>query len=341
MRRTGNIILLLAAVLLAAAACQRRPFAQTQSKVSLQLDIKTDIINHVQAELPADLRVDLYDPETAQLVYTDYVGPYGGYIHPEAGVYDMIVYSIGSESTLVHNEHDYNAIEAYTNEVSSFIKAQMAQFLAKRAKAARERAAKGLSVDDTKKPVPMEEPVVNQPDHMFVGWYHNLEVPVVYEDDPVREIYVEVDVHTIVETWQVEVEIAQGSQWIRDHVPLMSGQRGSVHIGPNVASEKIVSIYFDMKMEDREDGGKSLKGVFNTFGRHTDSSQGQSLDLNIKDSGGGDHLYHFDVTDQFIDNEKRYILVKEPIVIEEPKVEGGGFQPVVDDWDDVVTDIIL
>ena len=59
------------------------------------------------------------------------------------------------------------------------------------------------------------------------------------------------------------------------------------------------------------------------------------------DSGGGDHLFHFDVTDQFTDNEDRYILIKEKIVIEEPKVEGGGFQPVVDEWDDVITDIIL
>ena len=102
-------------LLVLCSSCQRRPFAERQSKVAINLDIKTNIINHAEVELPEDMRVDLYDPETAQLVYTDYVGPYGGYIHPEAGTYDMIVYSIGSESTIIHNEHDYNEIEAYTN----------------------------------------------------------------------------------------------------------------------------------------------------------------------------------------------------------------------------------
>lgn len=344
MRKTGNIFLFLVVALILVGACQRRPFAVSQSKVTLDLEVNTNIINHVQAELPENMRVDLYDPETAQLVYTDYVGPQGGYIHPAAGIYDMIVYSIGSETVLIHNEHDYHEIEAYTNEVSAFIKSQLSQFLAKRSMAAKERAAKELSVSvggGTKEPVQTEEPIVNQPDHMFVGWYHNLEVPVVYEDDPVQEIYVEVDLHTIVQTWQVEVQTVEGSQWITDMVSLMSGQRGSVHIGPNIASEKVVSVFFDMKVEDREDGGKCLKGKFNTFGKHPDYTSGLSFDLNIKDSGGGDHLFHFDVTDQFTDNEDRYILIKEKIVIEEPKVEGGGFQPVVDEWEDVITDIIL
>ena len=118
--------------MLTAVSCQRRPFAEYRSKVSLNVIINTNIINHVQDELPETMRVDLYDPQTGQLKYTDYVGPTGGYIHPAPGVYDMIVYSIGSESTIIHNEENFNDIEAYTNEVSAFIKGQMAQFLAKR-----------------------------------------------------------------------------------------------------------------------------------------------------------------------------------------------------------------
>ena len=347
MRRLVCIFMTVLAVLLC-GSCQRRPFAESRSKVSVVLDVNTTIINHVQSELPGNMRVDLYDPETAELVYTDYISPEGGYIHPAPGIYDMIVYSIGSESTLIHNEHNYNEIEAYTNEVSAFIKSQLAQFLAKRAKAAKERAAKEyaaalMSGDPMTKepPVYSEEPVVNQPDHMFVGWYHNLEVPVVYEDDPIREIYVEVEAHTIVETWMVEVQTVEGSQWISSMVSLMSGQRGSVHIGPNIASEKVVSVFFEMAVEDREDGGKCLKGKFNTFGKHPDYSSDLSFDLNVKDTGGGDQLFHFDVTDQFTDNEERYILIKEKVVVEEPKVQGGGFQPTVDDWDEVRTDIIL
>ena len=340
------------AVLLA-GSCQRRSFAEHRSKISLNLMINTNIVNHVQEELPANMRVDLYDPETGQLRYTDYVGPTGGYIHPVPGIYDMIVYSIGTESIIVRNEQNFDEIEAYTNEVSAFIKGQMSQFLAKRAKAAKERAAKKYAMmmqqqqqsEDTeaKAPAPFEdELVVNEPDHIFVGWYHNMEVPVIYEDDGDVEIYAEVDVHSIVETWQVEVRNIEGTEWIGSMISLMSGQKGSVYMGPNAHSERIVSVYFDMKVQDREDGnGKCLKGKLNTFGVHPDNLAGATLDLNIQDKGGTDFTYHFDVSDQFENNEKRYILIEQPLVVEEPKVTGGGFQPKVDPWDDVRTDINL
>lgn len=340
-------------VFLLAGSCQRRPFAEHRSKVLLKLQVHTNIVNHFQEELPENMRVDLYDPQTGQLVYTDYVGPTGGYIYPAPGTYDMIVYSIGTESTIVHNEHNFDEIEAYTNEISSFIRGQMAQFLAKRAQAARERAAERYEmlmqqqqqsegVGAKAPPAYEDELVVNAPDHLFVGWYHNLDIPVVFEEDGDVEILVEVDVHTIVETWQVEVRNIEGAEWIASTMSLMSGQKGSVHMGPNVHSERVVSVYFDMRLEDREDGkGKCLKGKLNTFGLHPDNLSGASLDLNIRDKGDADFVYHFDVTDQFEDNEERYILIEQPIVVEEPKVEGGGFQPTVDDWNDVRTDIYL
>ena len=112
-------------------------------------------------------------------------------------------------------------------------------------------------------------------------------------------------------------------------------------MGPNVHSEKIVSVLFDMTLEEKEDGSKCLKGKFNTFGQHPGAIAGSYLDLNIIDTGGQDNMFHFDVTEQFINNEDRYIFIKESIKIEQPKVEGGGFQPVVDEWDEVYTDIIL
>ena len=347
MRWIRNIIMIVMVVLLA-GACQRRPFAESNTKVSLKLIINTNIVNHTQGELPENMRVDLYDPETAQLRYTDYVGPHGGTIHPAPGVYDMIVYSIGSESTIVHNEQNYNKIEAYTNEVSAFLKGQIAQFLAKRSQAVKERVAKKYAAlmqdgEQIEKAPQLneEELVVNQPDHIFVGWYHNLEIPVIYEHDEIREIYVEVDAHTLVETWEVEIRNLEGAKWIGSTVTLMSGQKGSVHMGPNIHSERIVSVYFDMKVEQREDGGHCLKGKFNTFGLHPDNMVGAYLDLNIKDKGGTDFMHQFEVTDQFYNNPDRYILIEEKLVVEEPKVEGGGFQPEVEDWEEIKTDINL
>lgn len=329
MRRFVYMIMTMVMAVLMLGACQRRPFAENRSQVYIALKINTDIVNHTLHELPENMRVDLYDPETAELVFTDYVGPEGGIIHPVPGIYDMIVYSIGSESTLIQNEHNYNTIEAYTNEISAQLKSQISQFMAKRAKA-------------TKDPVPYtDEPVVNQPDHIFVGWYHELEIPVTYVDEPVREVYVEVDAHTLVETWQVEIRNVEGSELVTESLSLISGQRGSVHIGPNVASEKIVSVFFEMHLEDRQGGGKCLKGKFNSFGRHPDKAGDVNIDLSVRNRGGGEQIFHFDVTDKFENNPQRYILIEDPITIIESSGGGGGFKPVVDDWEDINTDIDL
>ena len=346
MRRFGYMIMTLMMVVLVLGACQRRPFAENRSKLTIALNIDTDIVNHTMDELPENVRVDLYDPQTRALVYTDYIGPTGGVVHPAPGKYDMLIYSIGTESTQIHNEHDYNAIEAYTNEVPAHIKSQLSQFMAMRAKAARERFAgltvKGDATDEqTKDPVQYtDEPVVNQPDHIFVGRHDQLHIPVSYEGEPIDEVYVEVDAHTLVETWQVEIRNVDGAEWISRTVALASSQSGSVHIGPNMASDKVVSVLFDMKVEDREDGGKCLKGKFNTFGLHPDRENEVNMDISVMNMSGGEQTFHFDITDQFENNPQRYILIQEPIEVEKSKV-GGGFQPEVDDWDDIHTDIIL
>lgn len=323
-------------LLLCFASCQRRPFAEDRSKVYLDLRLNLEIVNHEVEELPQNMRVDLYDPETGNIMYTDYVGPKGGYIHPMPGTYNLVVYNIGTESTIVHNEHDYNKIEAYTNEISSFLKSQMREFLAKRYKLSKG----GDPVDKAPQPN-LDELVVNEPDHIFVGWHNNLEVPVTYEYEDFKEVYVEVEAHTIVQTWQVEIRNVEGAQWIGSTVAIMSGQKASVHIGPNIHSDTVAGVYFEMALEDNETGGKCLKGKFNTFGIHPVNVVGASLDLGVRDRAGQDFMFQYDVTDQFEDNEQRYIVIEEPLVIEEPKVEGGGFQPVVDDWDEIVTDIEL
>ena len=120
MRRLKFIIPLLM-MILCMVSCERRPFSSYSSKVILNLEIDTDILHHEVKTLPTDMVVHLYDPETGKLVYTDYVGPKGGEIHPLPGEYDMVVYNFGTESTIVQNDKHFHEIEAYTNEVSSFL----------------------------------------------------------------------------------------------------------------------------------------------------------------------------------------------------------------------------
>lgn len=322
------MILLLAAALLA-GSCQRRDFVERTTGVNLILKINTQIVNHNEHPLPETMRVDLYNMKTGKIAYTDYVSPTGGYIHPVPGDYDLVLYNIGTESTQVRNEHDFNQIEAFTSEVSAFLKGQLAQFLASVAKSKAERA-------QTKAPV--EETIVYEPDHLFVGMAHGVNIPVRYEGEEDLEVVIEVDAHTVVETWRVSVTNVIGLEYVRDVVALMSGQVESHFIGKEEKSDKSVSVFFEM-YKDMENN--ALVGRFNTFGKQPSEISSLDFDINVTDTGGEEHHFHFDVDSQFMDNPDNHIQVEEQIEVKEPKPGGGGFDPSVEDWENVNTDIIL
>ena len=66
-----------------------------------------------------------------------------------------------------------------------------------------------------------------------------------------------------------------------------------------------------------------------------------SLDVSITDSGGNTYDLHYDITSDFLDNPERVIVIEDDISIDPPSSGGGGFDPSVEDWDDVTSDIEL
>lgn len=328
MMKGRTVIVMLAAVVMSALSCQRRDFAEKVTEVNLSLNIKTHVANAGEVPAPETMRVDLYDVKTGKLKYTDYIEAEGGYIHPAPGTYDMVIYNIGTEAVQIRNESDINEIEAYTSEVSAFLKGQLAQFFADIAK---------IKESQERSKSPADEKVIYEPDHIFVGRADEVEIPVIYEGEE-REVVIEVDAHPEVETWKVTVANVKGLEYVQNVVAVISGQAESHFIGRGEDSGESVSIYFEKK-KDMEN--KVLTGTFNTFGKHPTEKGILSLDINVTDTGGSDHHFHFDVDSQFQDNPDSHIVIDDPIEIEEPKVAGGGFAPSVDDWEDVNTDIDL
>lgn len=318
MMKGRTVIVMLAAVVMSALSCQRRDFAEKVTEVNLSLNVKTHVANAGEVPAPETMRVDLYDVKTGKLKYTDYIEAEGGYIHPAPGTYDMVIYNIGTEAVQIRNESDINEIEAYTSEVSAFLKGQLAQFFADIAK---------IKESQERSKSPADEKVIYEPDHLFVGRADEVEIPVIYEGEE-REVVIEVDAHPEVETWKVTVANVKGLEYVQNVVAVISGQAESHFIGRGEDSGESVSIYFEKK-KDMEN--KVLTGTFNTFGKHPTEKGILSLDINVTDTGGSDHHFHFDVDSHFQDNPDSHIVIDDPIEIEEPKVAGGGFAPSVDD----------
>lgn len=335
MRRLGIIYVLVALVVLL-SSCERRPFSHNTSAVNLMLNVRTEVNGTSLGELPDMMRIDLFDVNTGSVAYTDYISPQGGYIYPKPGKYDLLVYNIDTESTIVRNEDNIGTVEAYTNDISAYLKSQIEEFLNNRAEHYRKAKTKAPI---TKDPV-LEgtERIVNEPDHLWVGEYKGLEIQA-FDISQSNEMHLEVDAHTIVENWRVNILPVEGLKWVSSITALITGQAESTYIGQNVDSDGVVTILFSM---NKDEENNLIYGNFNTFGKNPLYSSFLSLDLNIIDNAGNQHHYHFDITDQFFENHEFLLKVEDSqIVIEEPKVSGGGFSPSVSDWNEVKTEIEL
>lgn len=331
--------LLLVGTLLA-GACQRRPFSSRNTGVNLVLKINTRIVNQVDVALPANMRVGMYNPDNHSLSYADFVGPEGGYISPEPGTYDVLVYNFETESTILRGEDDFLKAEAYTNEISPYLKGQIKGLLEQRRKLRQERLA-ASSVSETAA-TDDEERVVYEPDHLFVGRVKGQDIPRLLLEEGDREIVIEVDATSIVETWKIEIRGVQGAEYISSISAIISGQAASTYLYSGEDSDESVSVYFTMQTNRARTSDEGMiMGSFNTFGKKPGVESELSLDVSITDSGGNTYDLHYDITSDFQDNPERVIVIEDDISIDPPSSGGGGFDPSVEDWDDVTSDIEL
>ena len=300
----------------ALASCQRRPLETADFTVRVNIEIDDNIVNYQMPSLPNLMRCIFYDAENGNFVTQAFLPPTGGEVELISDrTYDVLVYNFDTEATIIGMENKFDEICAFTSGIPDAFRTKL-----------RSRATKD-GIED----------IVYDPAHLYVGRVKGVYVPVRSVDSPLIEI--DVKCSTVVETWLVDVNKIQGRQYIGSVAAVVTGLSESNRIATGTRSTEYVSVYFDVINID-ENG--ILTAKFNTFGYNPDSNTKQVLSLVFTDTGGKGHIFDVDVSDQFVDNPEQIIRVVTEIDIPEPeKSEGGGFQPEVDEWDDIHTDIII
>ena len=308
--------------LMTAVSCERRDMFNENKGIYLRLEIDTVITNYTVKQLPETMRVMIYDSGTKGLKGYNFVGPEGGEIGIAPGGYDMLIYNFGTESTVIRNDGSWDNIEAYTNPVSRFLLANVAVCFAKN------------KADKPTRPTrPEGEIVAYMPDHLFVARREGLQIPVRVENEV---MIIDAEAKTVVESWTVSVRTVKGMQYIRSVSALITGMSESNRIARNERSLSPVTIYFDM---DKDATNSRLTGRFETFGKIAD--QRSVLSVVVTDTSGGQYQYDFDLTEQFENNPAQHLSVETEIDVPEPSKGGGGFNPTVDEWEDISKDIEL
>ena len=311
------LILALVLITLTAGSCRRRPLVEVDNNVLLNITIGTDIVNYEVQTPPEMMRAIFFDSKTGDFVSHSFLPHHGGYVHLMPGrTYDILVYNFDTEATIIDGDYNLNYILAYTNLVPENIKSRL-----------KGRAGKGE-----------DEMIVYEPDHLFVGRLEDIYIPMRGYGMPALEI----DIHaeTIVQTWIVEIDKVRGAEYVGAVSSVISGLADHNLIGRGEQSYDEATVFFEATSLTK-DGHFLAK--FNTFGRNALAERKQVLSLVLTDLAGKSFCFNMDITEKFNDNPLQYILIKtDEIVIEKPEqTGGGGLAPIVDEWGEINTEIVI
>lgn len=327
-------LLITVLLMLTLVSCKRIPLYDPATDVYLKLDLKlaidvelsadieiaghTDLEDKVHGKMPELVRACFYDPETHKLVSEDFLPPEGGFIILPAGVYDLIVYSMGTEATQVTGMDNRGSAYAFTSPTGTKVKA--------RSKAGDEDPS-----------LPSEFEVIYEPDHIFVGRVNGVVIPV-HPAGEEHTIVIESEMTPLLETYTFEVKNVNGAGNIQKADVYITGQAPGKYLWDGRQSAPPVAIYFQSDI-DPEKG--HLFSVFNTFGKFPYMTNNVFLNVLVETGGGGKYQWVFDVTDQFDnpDNVGHEIIIDEPVDVPGPEERTGGFLPTVSDWDVEIVEI--
>ena len=315
------------AVVLVALSCERRPLIElSDSKYRVEFEFDTLIKNDRIAKLPEVMNVFFFHNNTKEFESSHFVEQEGGEVYVVPSAYDIITYNFNTESTIIQNNKDYYAIEATTNEISKFILAQLQYALETRASIRTNTfQTKGEATDR----------VMNQPDHLFTTVMENIKL----EPSANGIQTIRMETKSIVERWHVEVETIEGVEFLSEASMLVSGAVSRVSLSTGEKADEKAALFTDLRVS--KETGK-LYGEFNTFGMHPLSDDDpQLLTLILVDRQGKQYHYHYKMTTGILNLEAQKIKVVDNIKIEPPQEGGGGFDPSVNEWNEVITGIVI
>ena len=329
-----RILIFLAVLLTVLVGCERRELEYGSATLDLRIKINLNIrVNGKIENLPTPemMRVLFFDPNTYELVTESYLPAGGGRVSIPPGNYKFICYNFDTEATLLKNDRNYNTIEAYTNEVSSALKASLLAAI---------HYGKSVVENDPETDAwaialqkVQEGRVIYEPDHLFVS---REDVTILNTDG---EQVIETSAESIIETWHISVRL-KNRQYLASARALLTGQVGSNLISFEHEAGKTdtdVTLMFDMGPGTDDENNDIVVGTFNTFGKNPNVES--ILWLTLKTTGGDTVIWRLDITDEFYTEEaikNKRIHIEEDITIPVPTNPGdgggGGFKPGVDDW---------
>lgn len=331
-------ILLTLTLLLALTACHRIPMHEAASGVYLKLTLKldpdvapgeyVDLEHHpefqtkVNPKRPEMVRALFYNVDSHELVSEDFLPVEGGFVDIAPGVYDVLVYSLGTEVTQVEGAQMRASGDAFTSRTGTRL----------RLSPSKATGDEELSASDV--------PVIYEPDHLFAGKIAGAVVPVRPEDLESDMVVLETELKRVSETWSLEFIDIEGAERITGVEVYLTGQADGRYLwdGRTQNHQAALSLNCAVDVPHHE-----IYSVLNTFGKYPEADCDVLVNVMLSVAGGERVRYIFNVTDQWLnpDNTAHRIVITDPVDVPTADYSGGGFDPVVNVWDGEEIDVII
>lgn len=312
------LCLLLTVLTMLLTGCERRPlYDNFGGNVYLDIVIDTET---TRSREPVGMNVNVYTPATDALYYNALTGPTGGYITLNPDTYHFMAYNYDTEYTLVRYDRSYHNAEAYTNEAPGNVRRNFAVLM--RALAVGRGEESRAYAND---------PLINQPDHLYVGSLDNVKVPVAVKENEV--LHVVIKASSVAEVYELHIGKVFGMQYIKEVEAFVTGQASAKSLRDGKLTNGPATLHVPIKSAS----AGWLYTDFNTFGKYPGGDNKVYVVLRVEARDSQVYTWEWDVTDQ-VDSGSHLIIVETEIYIPVTD-DSGGFAPDVDQWGDVVHNI--
>ena len=308
--------LLHCAAALALAACQHKELCYDHSHV-VSLNVVFDWSEAPDAT-PASMSLYLFPKGEGEALRYEFTDRSGGTIRVPVGSYDALCLNSDTEGVVYRNTERHGTFEVSTR-TTDLLASSVTGLGVRSDNAPRAEGTEG-------------ERIALTADRLWSGSEEDITLT---ESEPEPEL----TLHPVVSvrTYRVEITDAENLKYVSGLSATLSSMSGGILPCSAALSAEQVTHPFELRVGADK---TTVEGEFLAFGHCPDMQSRHTLIVYAVLSDGSKYAYTFDadeVTSQLHEDPDAYevTLRLSGLPLPEPIVNGGGFQPSVDEWKDV------
>lgn len=305
--KTIRYYLLAALTALGAAACEHKELCYDH-RHDVELEVVFDWQNDPDAD-PATMDLYLIPENGGSASRYQFPNRNGGRITVPLGRYHAFGINSDSETNVLRGKESWNTFEVYT------VDASLLSALGVRA----EEPPRAEGTED--------ERVAYTPDRLWTADRQTLAMT-----DPERSYKITLYPDNRLCNYTVTIRNAENLKHIRG----LSGSLSSLAGGLMVADASLTEERVTMSFGAQSDGESTVTAAFHTLGHCPTLPNPHKLVIYAVLADNSKWYYTYDVTDQIHNapDPRNVAIVLDGLPLPKPIVNGGGFQPDVNDWED-------